>query len=92
MTLIRTAALILAVNLAAPIRAEERQYTLPDAVEAWLNSPHARRGSEAFTHRDKEGEIPVDCATVIRALGSGISLAATALPPGRSIIRPRPVR
>lgn len=69
MTLIRVAALILAVSLAAPIRAEERQYTLPDAVEAWLNSPHARRGSEAFTHWDKEGEIPADCATCHSSLG-----------------------
>ncbi len=73
MTLIRDVALILAVilavSLAAPSRAEERQYTLPDAVEAWLNSPHARRGSEAFTHWDKEGEIPVDCAACHSSLG-----------------------
>jgi len=29
----------------------------------WVTSPHARRASEAFTRWDKEGAIPVECAT-----------------------------
>lgn len=31
--------------------------------EAWVNSPHADVGAEAFVHWDAEGEVPESCAT-----------------------------
>lgn len=55
--------------------------TLSQIVEAWLDSPHADRTSEAFVHWDEDGEIPGTCAVchsrtgVIDYLSSSMSVA-----------------
>lgn len=71
MTAIRVlvVSLLLAGGGAAPARAQGDAATLSGAVEAWLNSPHARRGSESFTHWDEDGEIPTQCATCHSSIG-----------------------
>ncbi|MDI3338072.1 polyheme membrane-associated cytochrome C [Defluviimonas aestuarii] len=49
--------------------AQETAGPLVSAVEAWLASPHARRGSESFTHWNEDGEIPAQCATCHSSIG-----------------------
>ena len=49
--------------------AQESSPSLSDIVEAWLNSPHADRSSEAFTHWNEEGEIPGTCAVCHSSTG-----------------------
>jgi hypothetical protein len=36
--------------------------TIEEITEAWLNSPHAKKDAEAFTHWDDEATIPPECA------------------------------
>lgn len=40
----------------------QERVTLSDIVEAWLASPHGDHRSESFTHWNKAGEVPVNCA------------------------------
>jgi len=60
---IRISIVVSAVWLAAtlPVPAQNGPM-LPDIVDSWLASPHADRTAEAFTHWDKEGEVPESCA------------------------------
>ena len=43
--------------------------SLADITEAWLNSPHGNRSSEAFTHWNEDGEIPGTCAVCHSSTG-----------------------
>ena len=64
------------LGLAGPTIAQET--AKPDVAtitEAWLNSPHADRGAEAFVHWDDEGEVPGDCAVCHTATGMADYLA-----------------
>jgi len=57
-------ALMLALPLlAAPATAEEDTDALAAIVEAWLASPHGDYHSRSFTYWNREGEVPVACAT-----------------------------
>lgn len=42
--------------------AQDGSPSLAEITEAWLNSPHGDRASEAFTHWNDDGEIPGTCA------------------------------
>ena len=42
---------------------------LASITEAWLNSPHADRAAEAFTHWNEDGEVPGQCAVCHTATG-----------------------
>ena len=42
---------------------------LAEITEAWLASPHADRTAEAFTHWNKDGEVPGQCAVCHTATG-----------------------
>jgi hypothetical protein len=71
MTAIRTlvASCLIFVGSFSTAPAQETVSSLVEAVEAWLASPHAQRGSEAFTHWNEEGEIPAQCATCHSSIG-----------------------
>ncbi len=75
--------LLLACGGAASVYAQEDAATLSGAVEAWLNSPHARRGSESFTHWDEDGEIPPQCATCHSSIGMRDFLGGDGSTPGQ---------
>lgn len=49
----------------------QAQETMPAIpfLEEWRASPHANSMSESFTHWNKEGTIPVDCATCHSSVG-----------------------
>jgi hypothetical protein len=55
------AAMVFALLTAMPAAAQEKIPAIP-FLEAWLASPHANVRSEAFTHWDKDGHVPVNCA------------------------------
>jgi len=60
--------------------------TAPDPsaiVNAWKISPHANVRSEAFTHWDKEGAVPVPCATCHSGAGFRDFLGADGSTPGK---------
>jgi hypothetical protein len=48
----------------------------------WVRSPHANRAADAFTHWNKEGAIPVECAKCHSAPGFQDFLGADGTPPG----------
>lgn len=54
-------AIVFALMTAMPVAAQEKMPAIP-FLEAWLASPHANVKSEAFTHWDKDGQVPVSCA------------------------------
>ena len=54
-------AFLLGLATAFPAVAQDKTPTIP-FLEAWLASPHANVKSEAFTHWDKDGKVPVRCA------------------------------
>lgn len=65
---ILAAAVILAVG-PAQAQQEDPAPSLADITEAWLNSPHGDRSSEAFTHWDADGAVPGDCAVCHTSTG-----------------------
>jgi len=56
--------------------------TLEEIVDAWLASPHGDRTSEAFTHWNKDGEIPGVCAVCHSSTGVIDYLRAPISAPG----------
>ena len=56
----------------------------------WAGSPHAHRASEAFTHWNREGVIPVECAKCHSTPGFYDFLGADGSAPG-VVDRPAPV-
>lgn len=61
------AALVFASNFAA--QAQDDKPGVAEVLEAWLQSPHANRSSEAFTHWNDDGEIPGTCAVCHSSTG-----------------------
>ena len=59
-----------AVLCAASATAQDSKPTLSEITEAWLNSPHGDRSSEAFTHWNEDGEIPGPCAVCHSSTGA----------------------
>lgn len=47
----------------APAGLAQESPPISSIVESWIASPHGDRKSESFVHWNKEGEVPVDCAT-----------------------------
>ncbi len=72
---------LLAMGLGVPALAQDGP-SLSDIVEAWLASPHAERGAEAFTHWNDEGAIPERCATCHSSVGFLDFLGADGTPAG----------
>ena len=60
--LIASGVLLALSGIVAPVAAQDAP-SLTDIVEAWLASPHAQRGDEAFIHWNEEGAVPESCAT-----------------------------
>jgi hypothetical protein len=56
----------------------------------WVTSPHAHRASEPFTHWNKEGAIPTECATCHSTPGFLDFLGADGSAPG-VVDRPAPI-
>jgi hypothetical protein len=55
---------------ALPSSAQDSKPTLSEITEAWLNSPHNDRTSEAFTHWNEDGEVPGACAVCHSSTGA----------------------
>lgn len=64
------AAIVTAMLLAVPARAQDSGPSLADIVEAWLKSPHADRSSRSFNHWNEDGEIPGTCAVCHSSFGA----------------------
>ena len=66
----RIAALVaLSISAGLAASAQDARPSLPEIVEAWLDSPHADRMSEPFTHWNEDGEIPGSCAVCHSSTG-----------------------
>lgn len=76
-----SAMLAFAAGLAA--HAQDDRPSLTEIVDAWLASPHADRGSEAFAHWNGEGEIPGTCAVCHSSLGAMAFIGGPMTVPGR---------
>ncbi len=63
--------------------AQESRPSLSEITEAWLNSPHADRTSEAFTHWNEDGEIPGSCAVCHSSTGAIEYMQSAMSEPGR---------
>lgn len=79
---IATTVALLAVSTNTVALAQEDGPSLSEIVEAWLQSPHANRMSEAFTHWNEDGEIPGSCAVCHSSLGSTAYLDTPMSTPG----------
>ena len=78
------AAIIALPLCAAPSRAaQEDLSSLAALVEAWLASPHGDYHSRSFTYWNREGEVPLACATCHSQPGFLDFLGADGSTPGR---------
>lgn len=59
---------VLVASAAAALAQDDRP-TLTEITEAWLDSAHADRASEAFTHWNEDGEITGQCAVCHSSIG-----------------------
>ena len=73
----------LAFASSAVVQAQDDRPSLSTIVEAWLQSPHADRSSEAFTHWNEDGEIPGRCAVCHSSTGVRDYLDTPMSLPGR---------
>lgn len=74
---------VFALNAGSPALAQDDEPNLSEIVDAWLQSPHADRSSEAFTHWDEDGEIPGACAVCHSSTGIRDYLGTPMSMPGR---------
>ena len=58
--------------------------SIPQAkmIEAWSKSPHANKSAEAFSHWDKDGEIPPNCSVCHSGAGFRSMLGLDGSPKG----------
>jgi hypothetical protein len=56
---------------------------LSELIEAWLASPHSNYRSESFTHWNKEGQVPANCAACHSQTGFLDLLGADGSAPGK---------
>lgn len=71
----RLFALALCALISGPAMAQDGSPSMSDIIEAWLQSPHADRTSEAFTHWNEDGEIPGSCAVCHSSTGAAAYMA-----------------
>ena len=62
--------------------AQDSRPSLADITEAWLNSPHGDRTSEAFVHWNEDGEVPETCAVCHSSTGAISYVQGPMLSPG----------
>lgn len=61
---------ILPFAASSALMAQDQGPSLSEIVEAWLNSPHGDRSSDAFNHWNEDGEIPGRCAVCHSSTGA----------------------
>lgn len=70
------------IVLAGPLAAQDMR-RLSELIEAWLASPHGNYRSESFTHWNKEGQVPANCAACHSQPGFVDFLGADGSAPGK---------
>ena len=82
-TRLAVASVLLVMTAGQAVQAQDGKPSLADIVDAWLQSPHANRAAEAFTHWNEDGEIPDTCAVCHSSIGIRDYLATPMSIPGR---------